>query len=300
MLLALLQAMRPRQWVKNGFLFAPLVFSKNLFHGDLLLRSAAAFGLFCALASAVYLANDVLDAAEDRQHPVKRLRPVASGRLPAAVALVAAAVVGGLALHGAFALSPGFASILLVYLGINAVYTLGLKRLPYLDVGLIAVGFVLRVLAGAVAIAVQASFWLFVCTFCLAMFLALGKRKHEMLVAAAAGAERSASRKALGRYDLVTVDRALLMAGTSAVWSYVLYTIAPETRENFHTLLLAFTVPFPAFGVFRFMALVDRPGRASSPTEALITDGPFAANLALWLASVVAILYFAAGALPIH
>ena len=294
MFLALLQAMRPKQWVKNGFLFAPLVFSKNLFHGELLLRAGAGFGLFCAIASAVYLANDVLDAAEDRKHPVKKHRPVASGRLPAAVALVAAAALAGAGLYGAFALSGAFATILLAYLAINAAYTLGLKRIPYVDVAVIAVGFVLRVLAGAVAIHVGASFWLFACTFCLALFLALGKRKHEILVATASGGDRAAARKALGRYSLAGVDRALLMAGTSAVWTYVLYTLAPETREHFHTVLLAVTVPFPAFGVFRFMALVDRTGRASSPTEALITDVPFAANMALWLVSVVAILYWAA------
>ncbi len=297
MFLALLQAMRPRQWVKNGFLFAPLVFSKNLFHGDLLLRAAAAFGLFCAIASAVYLANDVLDAEDDRRHPVKRNRPVASGRLPAWLALVVATVLAAGGLWAAFALAPAFAGILIAYLAINVAYTLGLKRLAYVDVVVIAVGFVLRVLAGAVAIDVKASFWLFACTFCLAMFLALGKRKHELLAAAAAGSDGTAHRKALGRYDLTTVDRALLMAGTSAVWTYVLYTLAPETRENFHTVLLAFTVPFPAFGVFRFMSLVDKATRASSPTEALITDVPFAANMALWLASVVAILYWAANAL---
>lgn len=296
MLLALVQAMRPKQWVKNVFLFAPLVFSKNLFHGDLLLQAVAGFGLFCAIASAVYLANDVLDAPEDRRHPVKRDRPIASGRLPIGAALGASALLAGVGLYGAFRLSPRFAAILLVYVAINAAYTLGLKRLAYVDVVLIAVGFVLRVLAGAVAIDVVASFWLFVCTFCLAMFLALGKRKHEMLVAAASGSDRSVARKALGSYDLVTVDRALLMAGTSAVWSYVLYTIAPETREHFDTLLLAVTVPFPAFGVFRFMTLVDRASRSSSPTEALVTDVPFAANMALWMVTVVAILYWVSSA----
>jgi decaprenyl-phosphate phosphoribosyltransferase len=295
MLLALLQAIRPKQWVKNGFLFAPLVFSKNLFHGDLLLRSATAFGLFCAVASAVYLGNDVLDAAEDRRHPVKRNRPVASGRLPAWLALAAAAVLAVGGIWGAFSLAPAFAYVLLVYLVLNVGYSLGLKRIAYVDVGIIASGFVLRVLGGALAIDVQASFWLFVCTFCLATFLALGKRKHEMLVAAAGG-DKARTRHALGRYDLVTVDRALLMAGTSAVWSYVLYTIAPETRQHFNTLLLALTVPFPAFGVFRFMSLVDRSSRASSPTEALITDGPFVTNMAVWLAAVVAILYWAANA----
>ena len=291
MLLALLQAARPKQWVKNGFLFAPLVFSRNLFHWDLLARETAAFALFCMVASAVYLANDVLDAPADRAHPVKKHRPVASGRLSPRLA---AGTATGLALAGTglgYLLEPTFGACLAAYLAINAAYSSLLKKLAYVDVVVIASGFVLRVLSGARAIDVPTSEWLFVCTFFLALFLGLGKRKHELLAAQEAGGDGAKARSALKSYGLVWVGRWLTAAGVLAVTSYFLYTVAPETHAKFGSYVLALTLPFPAFGVWRFHTLVSRSARASSPTEALITDVPFVANLALWLASVVAILY---------
>lgn len=289
----LLAGMRPHQWVKNGFLFAPLVFSHNLFHVEVLLTAVAAFFLYSLTASAVYLGNDVLDVEADRRHPVKRHRAIASGRLPIPVASTAAVLLLLLSLGASIALSIPFAIVVGCYLVMNLLYSWKLKKIAYVDVAIIALGFVLRVLAGALAIGVPTSHWLFVCTFALALFLGLGKRKHEILVAQEDGHDGAKARKALKGYDLRHVNLLLLGAGSLAVLSYLLYTIAPETYGKFNTYALAVTMPFPAFGVWRFNRLVGEHRRASSPTEALITDPPFVANLGLWLISVVVILYSA-------
>jgi 4-hydroxybenzoate polyprenyltransferase len=294
----LVAGMRPHQWVKNGFLFAPLVFSRNLFHVDVMLTSVAGFFLFSAAASAVYLGNDVLDVDADRRHPVKRHRPIASGRLPIPVAAVASVLLAIGAIAAGSLIGWPFAAVLLCYLVMNTAYSWNLKKIAYVDVGVIAFGFVLRVLAGAFAIGVPTSHWLFVCTFALALFLGLGKRKHEILAAQGAGHDGSKSRKALAGYNLRHVNMLLLGAGALAVISYFLYTMAPETYAKFHTHWLAFTLPFPAFGVWRFNQLVSHHARESSPTEALVTDPPFVLNLGLWLLAVVGILYTAISSLP--
>jgi len=293
---ALVAGMRPHQWVKSGFLFCPLVFSRNLFHTDLLLTEIAAFFLFSAAASAVYLGNDVLDVEADRRHPVKRHRPIASGALPIRVAAGAALVLALGSIAVAASIRLGLAAVIATYLVMNTAYSGGLKKIAYVDVGVIALGFVLRVLAGALAIDVPTSLWLFVCTFALALFLGLGKRKHELLQAQEAGRDGTKARKSLEGYQLPHIDAVLLGAGVVAVASYVLYTLAPETHAKFGTYLLALTLPFPAFGVWRFHQLVSHSARASSPTEALVTDPPFVINLAVWLAAVVAILYSALSA----
>jgi len=292
MIRSLLVGMRPHQWAKNGFLFAPLVFSQQLFEPGPLLTAIAAFLLFSATASAVYLANDVRDVEADRRHPVKRHRPIASGALPVRLAIAASAVLALGALGLSLLVGRGFALVVLGYLAMNTAYSFGLKKIAWVDVGVIATGFVLRVLAGALAIAVPVSHWLLVCTFALALFLGLGKRKHEILVAEEAGHDGSRARKALKGYQLRHVNVALLVAGTLAAVSYVLYTMAPDTHEKFGTWMISLTVPFPAFGIWRFNRLVARHTRASSPTEALLTDPPFVANMVAWMAAVVAILYF--------
>ncbi|AKU89943.1 Prenyltransferase [Vulgatibacter incomptus] len=282
--------MRPHQWVKNGFLFAPLVFAHKLFEPALLLRSVAAFFLYSLMASAVYLGNDVLDVEADRRHPVKRNRPIASGKLPASLAAVVSVVLALGSLTGAALLVPELAGVLLAYLVMNAAYSWRLKKLAYVDVCVIALGFVLRVLAGTVAIGVPPSNWIFLCTFALALFLGFGKRKHELLSAQGSGRDAATTRKALGAYTLANLDIALAGAGALAVVSYFLYTVAPDTLGRFG-YLLAYTLPFPAFGIWRFTRLVAHATRASSPTEALITDPPFVLNLAVWMAAVVAIVY---------
>ena len=293
MLRSLIAGMRPHQWVKNGFLFAPLVFSRNLFDPTDLLTAVAAFFLYSAAASSVYLGNDVLDVEADRKHPVKRFRPIASGALPIPLAAGAAVVLAVGAVGFSALIASGLAAVILAYLVMNTLYSWRLKRIAYVDVAVIATGFVLRVLAGAQAIDVPVSNWLFVCTFGLALFLGLGKRKHEILVAMEAGHDGTKARKSLKGYQLRHVNVALLLAGTLAAVSYVLYTVAPETHEKFDTYLLAVTLPFPAYGIWRFNQLVSHHARATSPTEALLTDPPFVANMAAWMVAVVAILYYA-------
>lgn len=295
--LALLEAMRPHQWAKNGFVLAPLIFSRNLLDLSLVALALGAFFLFSFTASAVYLANDVLDREADRQHPVKRNRPIASGRLSPRAAWTAASLLCAGSLLGGLHLGLPFVGILFLYLAMNSLYSLWLKRIAWVDVGTIALGFVLRVAAGALAIGVAMSHWLFVCTFTVALYLALGKRKHEILAARHVGEESAKSRKALDGYSLAHLDWGLRIAGAFAVASYLLYTLAPDTIAKFGTPLLALTVPFPALGIWRFGTLLSRGSRAQSPTEAILTDAPFLANVAIWLLSVVTILY-AAGLEP--
>lgn len=290
MILALIEAARPRQWVKNGFLLAPLVFSRNLFHPTPALHAAAAFALFSAAASAVYLGNDLLDVEGDRAHPVKRKRPIASGRLSPRAAAFAALALSALSIGGGLVLQPGFAAVVALYLVINLAYSTVLKKLAYVDVVIIASGFVLRVLAGAQAIEVPTSHWIFVCTFFLALFLGFGKRRHELLAAEEAGSTAGETRKALTRYDAGTVGRLLWLSGAAAVASFLLYSLDPETQARFGTWL-AFTTIFPAFGVLRFRQLVERKDRPSSPTEAILTDGPFVVNVLCFLAATVVIVY---------
>lgn len=289
---ALVAAMRPHQWAKNGFLFAPLIFSHNLFEATPLLLAAEAFLLFSLTASSVYLFNDILDLPNDRLHPVKRHRPIASGRLPLSVAWTAALVLACGSLLFSLQLGGAFTAVLCAYLLQNALYSKWLKQLPWVDVTVIAMGFVLRVVAGAVAIGEPPSLWLIVCTFALALYLALGKRKHEILAARLAGSDQAEARRALSGYDLRHLDGSLVAAGALATSSYLLYTLAPENVAQFDYWLAA-TLPFPAFGIWRFGVLVSRAQRASSPTEALLSDPPFLANLGLWLVTVVAILYSA-------
>lgn len=291
--LALLEAMRPHQWAKNAFVLAPLIFSRNLLDPTLLFLALGAFVLFSFTASAVYLANDVLDRDADRQHPIKKNRPIASGRLSPRAAWIAAALLGGGSLLAGFRLGPPFVGVLLLYLVMNSLYSLRLKRIAWVDVSVIAFGFVLRVAAGALAIGVAMSHWIFFCTFAVALYLALGKRKHEILAAQHAGKETAKSRKALDGYSSAHLDWGLRAAGTFAIAGYLLYTLAPETVAKFGTSLLSLTVPFPALGIWRFGTLLSRGSRAQSPTEAILTDAPFLLNLAVWLISVVVILYAA-------
>lgn len=295
--LALLEAMRPHQWAKNAFVLAPLIFSRNLLEFSLVALAVQAFFLFSFTASAVYLANDVLDREVDRLHPVKKNRPIASGRLSPRVAWASAIVLCLGSLAAGLRLGIAFVAVLLAYLVLNSLYSLRLKRIAWVDVTVIALGFVLRVVAGALAIGVALSHWIFVCTFAVALYLALGKRKHEILAAQHAGSDKTRARKALGGYALRHLDLGLRTAGAFAVLGYLLYTLSPDTVEKFGTWLLALTVPFPALGIWRFGHLLSRGSRASSPTEAILTDAPFLTNLGIWLVSVVLILY-AAGTHP--
>lgn len=283
-----MRSLRPHQWAKNLFVLAPLVFAHGLLSPLLVGRGAAAFAAFCAASSAVYLLNDLRDRERDRHHPLKRHRPIAAGTVPASAAVAAAAVLLAVAGGIAAALGAAFALVLVGYLTLNLLYTLGLKQVVILDVLLIAIGFVLRVLGGGAAVGVEVSRWLLLCTIFLALFLAFSKRRHEIELLAARAADQ---RQVLSEYSPAFLDQMINVVTASAVVSYALYAIAPETTEKYDTQDLIWTIPMVLFGIFRYLFLVyQRPGERN-PTEALLSDAPFVVNLLLWGAAVVWIVY---------
>lgn len=287
---ALVSSLRPHQWTKNLFVAAPLLFAKHLTNLPLLGRSLLAVFAFCLLSGAVYLINDLFDLEHDRAHPIKRLRPMASGRLPLPVAQTAAALLilaslGLTALLGlpCFACAAG-------YLIVNLAYSLHLKHMPFVDVLSIAAGFLLRVLPGALALAVVASPWLLICTFVLACLLGFGKRAHEL--ANAGDTQRARARRpVLARYRLVSLITLLWVLAAATCVSYGLYTLSAHTRSFFGTSALVWTVPFVVLGVLRFLQLVRRHTRADSPTDAMLGDWPFLLNGALWGLATALIIY---------
>jgi len=285
---ALIEALRPRQWLKNGIIFAGIIFSQNLFQPRLFLIAVGAFLLFCALSSSVYLINDIGDLERDRRHPAKRLRPLASDRLPLRTAWLTAAALAVAGLSLSFALRLEFGLLALGYYVLNLGYTYWLKHIAILDVMAIAVGFVIRAAAGAEAIAVEISPWLLVCTIFLALFLALSKRRHELLVLEAGAGDHRAS---LAHYSPYLLDQMIAVVTASTVISYCLYTMWPETVAKFGTHNLVYTSPFVIFGVFRYLYLVHQREQGGAPEKIPLTDGPMLVNLALWLAAVAGALY---------
>ncbi|MBP9146402.1 MAG: decaprenyl-phosphate phosphoribosyltransferase [Thermoanaerobaculia bacterium] len=288
MLSALLRSLRPAQWVKNLFVLVPLVFAHRLDRVDLALRSAAAFAAFCAAASAIYLLNDLRDREADRLHPVKRLRPIAAGLLGAPAALAAAVLLAAAALAVAWRLGPGFSTCLGIYLVLNVLYSLGLKRLVIVDVMTIALGFVLRVEAGALAIGVEVSSWLLLCTIFVALFLGFAKRRHELALQPVSG---TSTRAVLEHYNLTFVDQMINVVTASTVVSYALYAVDPGTAARLGTPYLVATVPLALFGIFRFLFLLYQKSDIASPTEAILHDPPFLINLALWGVTVLVLIY---------
>ncbi|MBW2701753.1 MAG: decaprenyl-phosphate phosphoribosyltransferase [Deltaproteobacteria bacterium] len=278
--------LRPAHWVKNLFVLAPLLFARHLFEPALILDALAAFAAFCLWSSAVYSLNDVLDAKSDRVHPLKRRRPIAAGEIRPRAALVFALVLASVATAGAWLLHPYFASIGLAYLANNILYSLWLKRVAFLDVVLIAAGFVMRVVGGALAIQVIISPWVVVCTFFLACLLGFGKRRHELDMRG----EKNATRPSLGGYTPTALRVAELVVAIVTLVSYFFYTIAPGTVDKFGTWWLVATLPFPAFGIYRFLLLV-RSGKQEAPTDMLVTDWPMWINIVAWVGAVAFILY---------
>ncbi len=285
----LVRTMRPHQWVKNVFVLAPVVFAKELFDFELLVRAGGAFVVFCLLAGAVYTINDIVDAPADRIHPVKRHRPIASGVVPIGTAKLLAALLFAIGMGGALVLPPLFALVAFIYFLQNLAYSFKLKSLAYADVAFIAVGFVLRVVAGGFATRIQVSGYLLACTALLALFLGFGKRSHEL--AGVSVASSKSQRASLEAYTPQALGRALFITGTASIATYVAYTIDPATRHMFHSDWLWLTAPSPVFGVLRFVHLVRTRPKAESPTQEMLRDAPFMINLLVWIAIVVAIVY---------
>ena len=284
----LIISLRPDQWTKNLLVFAALIFAVKLLDPAALANASAAFLIFCALSGAVYLVNDVSDREADALHPVKRMRPIASGALSPAAALGWAAALSVAALAAAYWLQPMFAVSASAYLALFVLYTRWLKHVVILDVMSIAIGFVLRAEAGGLVIGVPVSDWLLVCTILGALFLGLAKRRHEITML---GDGAKGHRRILEEYDPYLLDQMIAIVAAATLVVYVVYCASPETAERFSTQLLVLTTPFPIYGIFRYLYLVHRKHGGGSPSDMLLRDRPLLSCVALWGIAVILIIY---------
>jgi len=282
--------LRPTQWLKNVFIFAPLIFSKHLFEAVYFWRTTLAFVVFCLVSSTVYVINDIADCEADKLHPIKRNRPLASGilRLSDAVIVIVLllVVLGNLISY----LSATFWYAIALYGCMNLAYSFWLKKIVIVDVFIIAAGFMLRVLAGVFAIEVVISSWLVLCTLFVSLFLAISKRRGEMIL----GAETDyyASRPVLKQYDAIFMDQMMTVAASGMAISYALYTVAERTVTVFGTENLLFTTVFVLFGIFRYIFLMRARKTDDNPMHLLLSDTPLVVNMLLWFLTCVCIIYF--------
>jgi 4-hydroxybenzoate polyprenyltransferase len=288
LVLEIIKSLRIQQWIKNFFVFAPLIFSQNVFNLPLLVKTAFAFILFCILSGAAYILNDIQDLEEDKLHPLKSKRPLASGRLEKTSAFFAFIFLALLGLAGAFLLNFYFFIALLVYFVLQIAYSGWLKHVVIIDVFLIATGYLIRVIAGGLAIEIQLSPWLFICTILIALFLALSKRRHELVLL-----DKNAEihRPILKEYTPQLLDQMIAVVTASTVISYCLYTVSTETVAKFGTKNLLFTVPFVLYGIFRYLYLVHQKDEGGSPEALIIKDKPLLVDLFLWISTAMLILY---------
>ena len=285
----LLSAARPHQWSKNLFILAPLLFSGRLDEASALGRSLLAFAVFCLLSSGLYIFNDWVDLEEDRAHPEKSKRPLASGQLPASVALAFAALLALSSFVLSYVLGLPFFLTVLSYFILILAYCLGLKRMIVVDCMAIALGFVLRVVGGAVAISVSASHWLVVCAFLLALFLAFSKRRQELI---ALSDEAGSHRTVLKFYSVAYLGQVNVVLVAASIVCYALYTVAPETVAKFHTDALIYGTVFVIYGMLRYMALIEDAKYGGNPSKLLMQDKPLIFTLLLWSVFNVAVIYY--------
>ena len=287
-LLELVRSLRLRQWVKNGVLFAPLVFAQKGTVESSLVRALAGFGLFGLLASGVYLFNDVLDRERDRLHPEKRHRPIAAGTLAVPLALGVSFALAATSVGLSFWLARPFGWAAAAYLGLQVGYSVWLKHLVLVDVFALAAGFLLRVIAGGLVIGVPLSNWLYLCTLLLALFLACAKRRAEIV---ALGDDAAGHRRSLAHYSVPLLDQLIGILAATTILAYALYTLSPETQAKFGTDALKLTVPFVIFGLFRYLYLIHQHGKGGSPDKVLMQDVPLLLDVCLFLGVVLAVLY---------
>lgn len=285
---AIFFSMRPRQWSKNLILFAGLIFSNNLTNLTFLLKSFAAFIIFCLLSSSVYIINDIVDREQDRKHPTKSKRPIAAGRLPINYAIISALFLIIAGLVSALFIKPELLLISMLYFLLMIGYSFIFKKMVVLDVLIVALGFTIRAWAGTVVIGVEISVWLFVCTILLALFLALSKRRHELVFLEDGAVSH---RSVLGKYSTHLLDQMISVVTASTVVAYAIYTIAPETVGKFHTKNLVLTVPFVLYGIFRYLYLVYQKKLGGSPERVLLEDKALILNIGLWFLSIIVIIY---------
>jgi 4-hydroxybenzoate polyprenyltransferase len=285
---SLVRSLRPSQWTKNLIVFGPLIFARRLHEPSAVLLSFAAFATFCALSGVVYLVNDIMDREADRQHPLKRNRPIASGDLPVSLAAATAVILGASALLFAFSVRFEFGLVAAAYLALLALYSGPLKHVVIIDVLTIAIGFVLRAVAGAVVIGVEISHWLLIVTILGALFLAMSKRRHELVLLGDAATNH---RPILQEYSPYLLDQMIAVVTASTLVAYAFYTVSPETIQKFGTNKLGLTLPFLLYGIFRYLYLVHQKEGGGSPSDTLLNDRPLLTCVALWAMAVVVIVY---------
>lgn len=287
---AFFRALRPRQWIKNGFIFAALVFDGQLFNVEGLVKTCVGFLLLCLASSTVYLLNDMADLEADRQHPRKQNRPLASGAISVRAVRIAVVIMLPASLLGGWLLAPSFALIVFAYLALNFFYSFWLKHVPILDVFSIAAGFLLRVGAGLTLIQVERfSPWLFVCTTLLSLFIGFGKRRAEInLLAEAANTHR----RVLDGYSIELLDQLIVIVSALTIMAYSLYTFSAENLPDNHLMML--TIPFVIYGIFRYLHLIHVEQRGGAPEELVLRDFPLLATMIIWGLSATAVLYLGA------
>jgi 4-hydroxybenzoate polyprenyltransferase len=283
----ILKSLRPQQWIKNFFIFAPLLFSRNFLDKALLLQTALAFVSFALISGAHYIFNDLRDVEEDRLHPLKSKRPLASGRLSKGPAVAALAASGAAGFGLAAAINPPFLFVTAAYFLLQTVYSLWLKHVVILDIFIVAAGFVIRVVAGGLAIRVEISSWLLICTMLLSLFLAMGKRRHELVLL---DEEAASHRPILKEYNTYLLDQMISVVTASTLLAYCLYTISEETVAKFGTRNLLFTVPFVLYGIFRYLYLIHQRAGGGTPESLIIKDTPLLIDIFLWVAAAALIL----------
>lgn len=285
---SLITSLRPQQWTKNLFVLAALPFGLKLFDGAAVATAMAAFFVFCALSGVVYLVNDLYDREADRLHPTKRLRPIAAGDLPVRSAVVSAVLIGAGALLSAWWIGPTFAAAAAAYLSLFTLYSRWLKHIVIVDVLSIAIGFALRAYAGATAIDVPVSDWILICTTLLALFLGLSKRRHEITLLADGAVQH---RRILNEYSPYLLDQMIGVVTASTLMAYIIYCTSSDTVERFGTRLLVLTVPFPIYGIMRYLYLVHRKDGGGNPSELLITDRPLLVCVGFWGLVTALVIY---------
>ncbi len=287
-----IELLRPKQWLKNFFVFAPLIFAKALFEAEHEIESFRAFFAFCFTASAIYILNDIADVEADRAHPEKRHRPIASGKIGLAPALVLFGILLALTTLIVIGMNTPFLLILLCYFLLNIAYSFKLKEVVLLDVFIIAAGFLFRVLGGAYAIGVSVSSWLVLCSLFTSLFLGFAKRRGELGVLAAEG---NSKRKVLFVYSVSFIDQLLTITAAGTVISYALYTVAPRTVEMFKTERLVYTTVFVVYGVFRYLYLIHASPKVENPTNIVTSDLPIIITGLLWIGSCIMLIYWPQG-----